>query len=106
MKRSILLLASIALLAFLALAPLSQAQTSRPSGSVVVWGSNSYGLTDVPVAAKSGVVAIAAEERSTMALKNDGSVLAWGNNPEVPADLPPALAIAAGIEFVILNELP
>jgi hypothetical protein len=80
MKRSILLSANFALLSVLVLAPLVQAQTNRPSGAVVAWGSNSYGWTNVPLAAKSGVVAIAPmapEPEHLMALKSDGSVLAW-----------------------------
>ena len=32
----------------------------KSDGSVVAWGDNSSGQTDVPVAAQSGVVAIAA----------------------------------------------
>jgi formylglycine-generating enzyme required for sulfatase activity len=74
----------------------------KNDGTVVVWGPNSYGQTNVPVAAQSGVVAIAAGGdlgggSHSVALKSDGSVVQWGYNPSgVPADLPPALAIAAG----------
>jgi alpha-tubulin suppressor-like RCC1 family protein len=52
----------------------------KNDGSVVAWGDNFYGQTTVPVAAQSGVTAIAAGGYHTMALKNDGSVLAWGQN--------------------------
>ena len=45
-------------------------------GAVVAWGSNGFGQTTVPVAAQSGVVAIAAGNQHTVALKNDGSVVA------------------------------
>ena len=50
----------------------------RTDGSVVAWGSNGYGQTDVPLAAQSGVSAIAAGEASSVALKADGSVVTWG----------------------------
>ena len=43
------------------------------SGVVVVWGASA----PVPIAAQSGVVAIAAGEEHIVALKMDGSVVAW-----------------------------
>ena len=48
----------------------------------------------------SGVVAIAAGENYTVALKQDGTVVAWGHNgygqTRVPAGLRGVVAIAAG----------
>ena len=56
---------------------------------------------DVPIAAQSGVVAIAAGDFHHMALKDDGSVVAWGNNDDGQTRVPAAakidvVAIAAG----------
>ena len=51
-----------------------------PAGSVVAWGGNKYGQTNVPAAAQSGVTAIAAGTYHTVALKSDGTVVAWGRN--------------------------
>ena len=67
-------------------------------GTVVQWGERSGQFT-VPVAAQSGVVAIAAGFFHVAALKN-GMVVAWGNNDfgqtSVPAGLIGVTAIAAG----------
>ncbi|MEO8429689.1 MAG: RCC1 domain-containing protein, partial [Verrucomicrobiota bacterium] len=69
--------------------------------AVVAWGDNSYGQATVPVAAKSGVRAIAAGFAHTVALKNDGSVVAWGAHGNGQATVPVTAqsgvtAIAAG----------
>ncbi len=72
----------------------------KSDGSMLAWGNNDGGQTDVPVAAQSGVVAIAAGRVHTVALKTNGSVLAWGSNDygqtTVPAGLSGVTAIAAG----------
>src|SRR5262245_11546225 len=71
------------------------------SYAVVAWGWNEDGEATVPVAAQSGVTAIAAGADHTVALKNDGAVVAWGNNGSGQTDVPVAAqngvtAIAAG----------
>jgi hypothetical protein len=76
----------------------------KSDGTVLAWGDNSSGQTDVP-ASLSGVTAIAAGGDNygghTVALKNDGSVVAWGNNFYGQTTVPVAAqsgvtAIAAG----------
>lgn len=69
--------------------------------SVLVWGNNDSGQATMPVAAQSGVTAIAAGSHHTVALKGDGSVVAWGLNDHGQTTIPlaaqsGATAIAAG----------
>jgi alpha-tubulin suppressor-like RCC1 family protein len=75
--------------------------TSPPPGGVVTWGDNTFGQLPVPSAAGSGVVAVAAGQGHTLALKTTGSVLAWGWNTSGQSTVPSAassgvVAIAAG----------
>ena len=69
--------------------------------AVLAWGENANGQTVTPLAAQSGVVAIAAGARHTLALRKDGQVFAWGINGNgqcnVPAEaLSGVRAIAGG----------
>jgi hypothetical protein len=72
----------------------------RADGSIVAWGWNAYGQTNVP-APNTGFVAIAAGEYHSMGLKADGSIVAWGDNgggqTNVPAPNSDFIGIAAGI---------
>jgi alpha-tubulin suppressor-like RCC1 family protein len=66
---------------------------------IVTWGNtNGYNLANVPLAL-TNVVAIAAGNLHSVALKADGRVIAWGDNTfgqtNVPANLSNAVAIAA-----------
>ena len=54
-------------------------------------GRQHLGQTTVPVAAQSGVTAIAAGGAHTVALKNDGSVVAWGYNESAKRRCPSVL---------------
>jgi hypothetical protein len=68
-------------------------------GTVVAWGDDSTGQTNVPPGL-SNVVAIAAGGFHSMALKSDGNVLAWGDNSTNQTTIPPGVsnvvAISAG----------
>ena len=69
------------------------------NGTVVAWGQNDAGQTNVPPDL-TNAVAIAAGYAHTLALKADGTVAAWGANESgqttVPAGLTHVIAIAAG----------
>src|SRR5438105_5116335 len=71
-------------------------------GSVVAWGENSHGQTDIP-ANVTNIVAIAAGGFHNLALRNDGTVVAWGWNSDgqlnVPAELIDGVAVSAGGYF-------
>jgi alpha-tubulin suppressor-like RCC1 family protein len=64
-------------------------------GTVVAWGDDSYGQTNVPVGL-TNVVAISADYRNSLALNADGSVTGWGLVASVPCGLSNVVAIAAG----------
>jgi hypothetical protein len=68
-------------------------------GTVVAWGYNYSGQTNVP-AGLSGVVGIAAGFAHTAALQINGTVVAWGNNgygqTNIPSGLSNVVAVAAG----------
>jgi hypothetical protein len=71
----------------------------KSNGTVVAWGDDYDGATDVP-AGLSGVTAIAAGNADGLALKSNGTVVAWGDDEDgrttVPAGLSGVTAIAAG----------
>ena len=66
---------------------------------MLAWGSNSFGQTNIPPDL-TNIVAVAAGQSHSIALKNDGTVGAWGynnfNQTNVPANLTNAIAVAAG----------
>src|SRR5207249_12160499 len=65
-----------------------------PPGSVIAWGANDSGQTNVP-AGLDGVIAIAAGWERGLALINNGTVVGWGRNTQIPADWTNVAAIAA-----------
>ncbi|MCF7789968.1 MAG: hypothetical protein K9N47_27865 [Prosthecobacter sp.] len=75
-------------------------------GQVVAWGSNNAGQISVPVSATDGVIAIAAGDSFSAALKDNGTVVTWGDsyNPAeiaVPSGVNNITAIAAGVEHIV-----
>ena len=77
-------------------------------GTVVAWGDNSNGQTNVP-AGLSGVTAIAAGVDHTVVLKSAGTVGAWGGNgsgqTNVPVGLSAVAAIAAGFLHTVALKI-
>ncbi|MHC5212513.1 MAG: RCC1 domain-containing protein [Planctomycetota bacterium] len=70
----------------------------RSDGSIVAWGSNSYGQCNVPVLPPGlTYTAIAAGPAHSLALRSDGSVVAWGNAAAGALDVPP---LPAGLTYV------
>jgi hypothetical protein len=71
------------------------------NGTVIAWGSNTYGQTTVP-SNLTNVIAIAAGAYHGLALQSNGTVVAWGYNgyyqTNVPANLTNVVAVAAGDE--------
>src|SRR6185503_2662284 len=77
-----------------------QAQTLLDSelvpGTVVAWGDNNFGQSNVP-AGLSNVVAVAAGYAHSLALKQDGTVLAWGHSAYGQTNVPSLLTSAIAI---------
>jgi hypothetical protein len=71
----------------------------RSDSTVVAWGSNDFGESDVP-AGLNNVIQIDAGDDWSAALKSDGTVVAWGQNnygqTDVPGDLTDVVEIACG----------
>ena len=78
--------------------------TPARAGSVVAWGNNSYGQTNVPPGL-TNVVAVAGGEYHTVALKQDGTVIAWGDGrygqTNLPASLTGVVALGAGANHTL-----
>ncbi len=89
---------TVIVLAGLALGGLSPA-TASATNSVIAFGGNYAGATDIP-AGPTDVTAIAAGGMHSLALKSDGTVVGWGNNTSgqvtIPADLTGVVAISGG----------
>src|SRR5580700_5171117 len=73
-------------------------------GTVVAWGNDSSGQTNVP-SGLTNVVSVAAGDLFQMALTSNGTVVVWGDNSfgqtNVPGILTNVTAIAAGQDFAL-----
>jgi hypothetical protein len=84
---------------------------SGATGSVVVWGNNANGQTNVP-SGLSNVTATTCGGSFNLALRGDGSVIGWGNDNTGQTNLLPGLtnvsAVAGGMAFgaAIGNQTP
>jgi alpha-tubulin suppressor-like RCC1 family protein len=73
-------------------------------GLVAAWGDNAYGQTNLPPGL-TNLVAVAAGDYHSLALRSDGTIVAWGHavsdpsGSAVPPGLTNATAIAAGWGF-------
>jgi hypothetical protein len=74
----------------------------KADGTVVVWGGDEYGQTNVPVGL-ANVTQISAGYYHCLALVNDGTVTAWGTDYwgicNVPLGLSQVVAVSAGGEL-------
>jgi hypothetical protein len=70
----------------------------RSDGTIVAWGSNSYGQTTVPpLAAGTVYTDVSAGSDHTAALCSDGNLVTWGNNTYGQCNVTPA---PAGLFYV------
>lgn len=81
------------------MAGVSLAEAASQPNTVVAWGINTDGQTNVPPAL-ADVAAIGAGDYHSLVLQSNGTVVAWGQNTygqtTVPAGLTNAAAVAAG----------
>lgn len=82
---------------FVCLAMLPSATIVHGATTVVSWGNNTYGQTNVPPGL-TNIVAVAARELHTVGLRVDGTVVSWGeaSRTNVPPGLSNVVAVAAG----------
>jgi hypothetical protein len=74
------------------------------AGTLVAWGNNSNGQTNVPVSL-TNVLAVASGSAFNLALRADGPVIGWGTNgsgqTNIPSGLTNVTAIAGGMNFAL-----
>jgi hypothetical protein len=69
----------------------------RNDGTVVAWGANGSGQTNVPPGLNNVVAVSAGGDLHSMAMTRDGNVFVWGSNANGQTNMPPDLGSAAAI---------
>ena len=72
--------------------------------TIVIWGDNSSGQTNIP-GGVSNVVAISAGGAHIMALRNDGTLFVWGWNGNGQTNVPSSLASVSAISAGAFHSL-
>lgn len=72
------------------------------SNSVIAWGANGYGQTNVPSSISTNAVAVAAGGDQSIVLLSNGTVTNWGRSfASVPSGLGNVTAISAGYQHLL-----
>jgi alpha-tubulin suppressor-like RCC1 family protein len=90
--------------ALLALGLLLLPILASAQGTVVAWGWNGEGETNVP-AGLSGVIAVDAGSYHNLAIKSDHTVVAWGSNEYGQSMVPANLAGVVAVEAAFHHSL-
>jgi hypothetical protein len=88
-RRGIDLIATLALVT--GMLAVTGPASSAATGTVVAWGYDRFGQTDVP-ADLSNVTAVAAGDDDSLALRADGTVVAWGDDAAGQTTIPTGLS--------------
>lgn len=67
------------------------AAVNAADGTVIAWGDNAYGQTNVP-AGLTKVAMVSCGSTHAVALKDDGTLVAWGSNRYGETNIPPGLS--------------
>jgi alpha-tubulin suppressor-like RCC1 family protein len=83
------------------------AAAATVTGKVVIWGDDTYHVSQVPAAAQSGITAISAGGTFAMALTSGGRVVSWGDDTYGQTAVPSfaqsgVTAISAGYDFELI----
>ena len=78
----------------------------KSDGTMLSWGYNEQGETDVPPEI-TDVVQVAAGRDFSLALKSDGTVVAWGTNIDTgnPMDVPAGLTGVVQVDAGLLHSV-
>jgi len=66
-------------------------------GTVVAWGKNNYGQTNIPPGL-ANVIAVGAGFNHSLAVQEDGTVTAWGQNTHGESDVPGAAVNVSSVD--------